>query len=95
MNSEYSYSVNTFDTGHVSSYVGHMFSGARSPWMLILALVGASAVVTVALIGLILHFFVGNVLEVGARSFYIDNLFSKPGPEKIFSAFRSGIMEMQ
>ncbi len=90
VNSEYSYSVNTFDTGHVSSYVGHMFSGARSPWMLILALVGASAVVTVALIGLILHFFVGNVLEVGARSFYIDNLFSKPGPEKIFSAFRSG-----
>ena len=51
---------------------------------------GASAVVTVALVGLILHFFVGNVLEVGARSFYIDNLFSKPGPEKIFSAFRSG-----
>lgn len=50
--------------------------------MLIFALVGAGAVVTVALIGIILHLLVGNVLEVGARSFYIDNLFSVPGPGK-------------
>ena len=90
VHSEYNYSVSTFDTDGVSSYVGHMFSGARSPWMLIFALVGAGAVVTVALIGIILHFLVGNVLEVGARSFYIDNLFSVPGPGKLLSAFRSG-----
>ncbi len=90
VNSEYSYSVNIFDTGQVSSSVGRMFSGAGSLWTMILALVGASAVVTVALIGIILHFLVGNVLEVGARSFYIDNLFSTPGPGKILSAFRSG-----
>lgn len=90
VHSEYNYSVSTFDTDGVSSYVGHMFSGARSPWMLIFAIVGAGAVVTVALIGIILHFLVGNVLEVGARSFYIDNLFSVPGPGKLLSAFRSG-----
>ena len=36
------------------------------------------------------HFFVGNVLEVGGRDFYIENLYSVPGPGKLLSVFRSG-----
>lgn len=54
------------------------------------ALLSASAMVTVALIGVLFHFFVGNVLEVGGRDFYIENLYSVPGPGKLLSVFRSG-----
>lgn len=32
----------------------------------------------------------GNVLEVGGRDFYIENLYSVPGPGKLLSVFRSG-----
>ena len=46
--------------------------------------------VAVALIGILFHFFVGNVLEVGGRDFYIENLYSVPGPGKLLSVFRSG-----
>ena len=85
------YGVTTYhastDINGVTSYVTHAF---RSPWSVILALVGVSAVVGVALFGVLLHFLVGNVLEVGGRSFYIENLYSTPGPGKLLSAFRSG-----
>lgn len=77
----------TTDIHGVTSYVSHVF---RSPWTMILALLGASAIATVALIGVLFHFFVGNVLEVSGRSFYIENLYSTPGPGKLLSAFRSG-----
>ena len=80
------YSAST-DVNGVTSYVSRVF---HSPLSVILALLGASAIVTVLLIGVIFHFFVGNVLEVGGRSFYIENLYSTPGPGKMFRAFRSG-----
>ena len=57
---------------------------------MLFALLSASAMVTVALIGVLFHFFVGNVLEVGGRDFYIENLYSVPGPGKLLSVFRSG-----
>ena len=65
----------------------HVF---RSPLAVLFALLSASAMVTVALIGVLFHFFVGNVLEVGGRDFYIENLYSVPGPGKLLSVFRSG-----
>lgn len=77
----------TTDINGVTSYVSHVF---RSPWTMIFALLGASAIVTVALIGVLFHFFVGNVLEVSGRGFYIENLYSAPGQGKLLGAFRSG-----
>ena len=82
----YNVSLGT-DINGVTSYVSHVF---RSPLAVLFALLSASAVVAVALIGILFHFFVGNVLEVGGRDFYIENLYSVPGPGKLLSAFRSG-----
>lgn len=85
------YGVTTYrlgtDINGVTSYVSHVF---RSPLAVLFALLSASAMVTVALIGVLFHFFVGNVLEVGGRDFYIENLYSVPGPGKLLSVFRSG-----
>ena len=75
------------DINGVTSYASHVF---RSPLAVLFALLSASAMVTVALIGILFHFFVGNVLEVGGRDFYIENLYSVPGPGKLLSVFRSG-----
>ena len=72
------YGVTTYrlgtDINGVTSYVSHVF---RSPLAVLFALLSASAVVAVALIGILFHFFVGNVLEVGGRDFYIENLYSE------------------
>mgnify|MGYP000724286982 CR=1 FL=1 len=67
------------DINGVTSYVSHVF---RSPLAVLFALLSASAVVAVALIGILFHFFVGNVLEVGGRDFYIENLYSVPRARK-------------
>ena len=56
-------------------------------------LLGALAVGTVLILGalfILLKIFVGNVLEVGVRGFYIENLYSAPSVGKIFAPFRSG-----
>lgn len=39
---------------------------------------------------ILLKIFVGNVLEVGVRRFYIENLYSAPSVWKVFAPFRSG-----
>lgn len=55
-------------------------------------LLGALAVGTVLILGtlfILLKIFVGNVLEVGVRGFYIENLYSAPSVGKIFAPFRS------
>ena len=82
------YGVTTYrlgtDINGVTSYVSHVF---RSPLAVLFALLSASAVVAVALIGILFHFFVGNVLEVGGRDFYIENLYSVPGPGKLLNGF--------
>lgn len=88
VSSETSLYTDAYGTG--SSFYGQMVKFMHSPLAVIIALVGASAIVTIALIGVILHLFVGNVLEVGARSFYVENLYSTPGIGKIFSPFTSG-----
>ena len=88
VSSETSLYTDAYGTG--SSFYGQMVKFMHSPLAVIIALVGASAIITVALIGVILHFFIGNVLEVGARSFYVENLYSTPGIGKIFSPFTSG-----
>lgn len=56
------YGVTTYhlgtDINGVTSYASHVF---RSPLAVLFALLSASAMVTVALIGVLFHFFVGNV----------------------------------
>ena len=58
-------------------------------------LLGALTVGVVLIFGalfILLKIFVGNVLEVGVRGFYIENLYSAPSVGKIFAPFqrRSG-----
>ena len=86
------YGVTTYrlgtDINGVTSYVSHVF---RSPTGSAFALLSASAVVAVALIGILFHFFVGNVLEVGGRDFTLRTFILYPGPESSSVYFVPGI----
>lgn len=57
-------------------------------WLLEAFAAGVLLMLGVCLI--LLKFFVGNVLEVGARAFYIENLYSAPGIGRILAPFHSG-----
>lgn len=83
----YGVTTYSFSSDGVTSYISHII---RSPLSMILALLGVSTAVTIMLLGVVFHFFVGNVLEAGGRGFYTENLYSTPGPGKILQVFRSG-----
>lgn len=53
--------------------------------MLVLA-----AVIVAGIIAVIFSIFIGNVLEVGGRRFYIENLYSRPGAGRVAYGFTSG-----
>lgn len=61
-----------------------------SPVAFIVGLFSLSAALLLAVLGFILHFFVGNVFEVGCRGFYIENMYSNPGIGKMLGGFKSG-----
>ena len=77
-------SVSTYDS------VNGILHTVRSPFGLLLATVGISMLILIGLLGILFHILVGNVLEAGGRSFYIENLYGRPGVDKILSLFRSG-----
>lgn len=54
-------------------------------WMIVLA-----AVIVAGLIAFVFSIFIGNVLEVGGRRFYIENLYSRPGAGRIGYGFTCG-----
>lgn len=90
--SDYRYQAGSL---HYGASLGGRIAGVwgqvtRSPWGFAMALVGTGMVIVLAFLALFFHFFIGNLLEVGARSFYIENLYARPGVGKILSAFRSG-----
>ncbi len=65
-----------------------MNSAAAFVWSLSAFALGALLIL--GSIFILLKIFVGNVLEVGARGFYIENLYSAPSVGKILAPFRSG-----
>lgn len=58
----------------------------HSPFALFFAVAG----IVWAIVLILLKILVGNCLEVGAKRFYIENLYSAPGLGKIFYGFQSG-----
>ena len=54
-------------------------------WMIVLAVV-----LVIGLIAVIFSVFVGNILEVGGRRFYIENLYSHPGAGRLGYGFTCG-----
>lgn len=60
------------------------------PFTAILGLFTMSMAVVLAIALFILKIFVFNGLEVGGRGFYIENMYSRPGVERILGAFKSG-----
>lgn len=49
-----------------------------------------AVVIVVSLITLVFSIFVGNVLEVGGRKFYIENMYSNPGAGRLGFGFSCG-----
>lgn len=47
-------------------------------------------ILAVVILAIASQFLVGNVLEVGCHSFYIENMYSNPGVGRMLSGFRSG-----
>lgn len=61
-----------------------------SPVSIVLGMMSASIILMVMILGFVFKLLVGNVLVVGARGFYIENLYSNPGVGRILDGFRSG-----
>lgn len=61
-----------------------------APFVWLLSAFALGALLIFGVIFILLKIFVGNVLEVGARGFYIENLYSTPSVGRIFAPFRSG-----
>lgn len=77
---------------HTEVYDGRLrFSmNSAAPFVWLLSAFALGALLILGLIFILLKIFVGNVLEVGARGFYIENLYSAPSVGKILAPFRSG-----
>ena len=76
------YGVTTYHLGTDINGVTSMPVMYSFPLAVLFALLSASAMVTVALIGVLFHFFVGNVLEVRRKRFFTLRTFILyPGPE--------------
>ncbi|MDC7288365.1 DUF975 family protein [Blautia schinkii] len=89
---DYQYQSQTFQYGaslggRISDVWGQV---TRSPWGFAVAVLGTGMLIIFVFLALFFHYFIGNLLEVGARRFYIENLYSRPGVGSILSAFRSG-----
>lgn len=80
------------------SYIVDGANGIRSFWSSVYfspvqwIAAAAGIVFLLVFIALTLGFtlFVGNVIEVGGKRFYIENLYSNPGVGKIFYGFQNG-----
>lgn len=77
---------------HTEVYDGTLrFSmNAAAPFVWLLSAFALGALLILGSLFILLKIFVGNVLEVGARGFYIENLYSTPSVGKILAPFRSG-----
>ena len=77
---------------HTEVYDGTLrFSmNSAAPFVWLLSAFAVGALLILGSIFILLKIFVGNVLEVGARGFYIENLYSAPSVGKILAPFRSG-----
>ncbi|VYS76310.1 Uncharacterised protein [uncultured Blautia sp.] len=77
---------------HTEVYDGTLrFSmNSAAPFVWLFSALALGALLILGSIFILLKIFVGNVLEVGARGFYIENLYSAPSVGKILAPFRSG-----
>ncbi|MDO4276140.1 MAG: DUF975 family protein [Eubacteriales bacterium] len=89
---DYNYQVDGFRVGsEITNQIGGMWRNiSASPWTWFIALFGIGILIVVLFLALFFQFFVGNVLIVGGKAFYIENLYSAPGVGKILAPFRSG-----
>lgn len=63
---------------------------SRSPLSALFALFSVSMMVIFGILAVVFGIFISNVLEVGIRGFFIENMYSNPGVGKILQPFRSG-----
>lgn len=62
----------------------------RSPLGVFVHLFKLRSVLIILLLGVVSHFLVGNVLEMGCCGFYIENMYSNPKVGRVLGGFRSG-----
>lgn len=89
---EYSSSVSEFQLGQeISDRIGSIAGRfSLSPWEMAFAFLSVSIVLVLGILAIVFGIFVSNVLEVGIRGFFIENLYSNPGVGRILLPFKSG-----
>lgn len=70
--------------------VNNMKEFLASPIDFVMGPLSAGFALVIVILAIVSQFLVGNVLEVGCRSFYIENRYSNPGVGRVLSGFRSG-----
>lgn len=62
----------------------------HSPLGIVFALLSVTMVLVFVAVSLLFGVFVGNVLEVGGREFYLRNMNERPGVGTVLNSFRNG-----
>lgn len=89
---EYSTSVNEFQVGEeMSERIGSIAERfSLSPWEVVFAFLSVSMIVVLGVLAIVFGIFISNVLEVGIRGFFVENMYSNPGVGRILRPFGSG-----
>ncbi len=82
--------IENYEDNAGNTYEIQTWSGEA--WQMLMTVVAAFAVIgiLVAVIGLAVSIFIGNVFVVGGKAFFIQNRTQKPGIGKVLEPFRSG-----
>lgn len=89
---EYSYQTETADVtvGGFDSVQGVVESIRFSPVGVLVAMLSIGLIIALACITILLKVFLGNLLEVGGKGFYVENLYSNPRVGRVLAPFNSG-----
>lgn len=89
---DYHYQVDEFSLGtDIAEKIGNLMTDFTQgfPWSFLASLFSLGSFVVFAVIVVIFHFIIGNLLEVGAKGFYVENLYSMPGVGRLLAAMRN------
>lgn len=89
---KYSYETETAGfAGDAIGAVKETVSSIRfSPLSVLVAMLSIGLIVALACIVILLKVFAGNLLEVGGKGFYVENLYSNPRVGRVLAPFNSG-----
>ena len=89
---EFSYQTETANmTNDALETIRDTAAGIRfSPFGVLAAMLSIGLIIAMACIVILLKIFAGNILEVGGKGFYVENLYSNPRVGRVLAPFNSG-----